>query len=1661
MHSSNSNNEPKPNSNRRLWLLLLSRTSIALGVILLVGIASGFWWGWRFIHEDLAPLVERNLKQLLGRPVELGQVEGFSFNSLQFGSLSIPATPTDPDRLAAQAVEVEFSPWELLLNRTLQLDVTLVQPDVYIEQAKDGRWVTTEIKTQEGAGFIQTDLETIRVQNADVVLVPTERPGRPKGPVVLDRVSGIARFLDQNQRIRYELSGQPTRGGNFKITGETRPAVEQTNLTLQGQNLLAADISRLVELPITLQAGRVDGNLTVQFPRDREQPAITGTASVSNVAAQIENIPQKFTNTNGRLQFQGYEIAFDNLDTRYGKIPVQVSGAIDTQKGYNLSGQVKAVSVNNLVDTLNVDVPVPTTGEVRANIQVTGSLRQPTLSGTVSTIKQAQIDRIKFSNISSRFRLTASEAASEITFSDIRATPTVGGQIAGSGQIKLAPQSRVTFDFQAEDVPGDALARAYGASPPIAIGDISANAQVSGSVGNLRTVVQLQAPAATYPGTAQVVVTDSGNISIQDGVFNVAGGTVNARGRVAEGRWQFFVDADQIQLSRFPQVPPQFQGRLSGEFNLSGTTASFQPSAIQATGQARLSGVAGGTVNLRDISLNAGRWQASAYVSQLQLNQFSQELRGRLSGDVRTAGTTDSFQLSDIQAQGQVRFSQGLALIEQPLTAQFRWNGELLQVQKATAPGLSAEGTVAVQAEGTEAPQITGINLDVQAEDYNLQDLPFNLPGSVELAGRADFTGQVTGTPTAPSAVGDIRLQNLTVNGLAFDPVLTGNLNFQAGQGTELQATGTQDRIAFTLGPNNLPTSFFVRRDQVVATGKSQGETLLVNVQGFPVAVLKDLIPGATVDLGPVAGEISGDLEINLAESTAIGEVAIAEPRIGRIGADEFRGRFSYDNGAATLTEGELRLGESRIFLSGDLQAGRDRQFQFQINFDQARIENILQALAFYNFQDISGGLQPPDFARSEAVQPVPVGLPDASLLTQLRRFSEIEALLQQQGLQRDASPVPELAELDGTISGNIAVTGSLQSGLNASFNLLGQDWEWGDYTIDEVVAQGNFEDGVLTLLPLRIDLGDGLLAFTGQLGQEQLSGQVRVEELPVEVVEPFLPESPVEVTGNLNALVTLAGSLENPRAIGELTLVEGTLNAQPVQTAQLSLSYNNARLNFGSTVLVAGTEPIEITGSIPIGLPFASVQPNSNQISLQANVQDEGLALLNLFTNQVTWVEGQGQLNVEVQGTLNQPIVTGNLSVFDATLKAQALPQPLTDVTGTAQFNGDRIVVEGIQGEYNQGEVTASGVLPIFANREAQQLAATNPLTVSLDNLAVNLQGLYQGGVRGNVVITGTALAPEIGGEIRLMNGQVSLGQSADAGSSAASRGASGATTTVSSPIEFAGLRLILDEDVRVTRQPILSFEAKGDITINGTLANPRPQGVVRLTGGQVNLFTTQFTLDRGYEQTATFTPKQGLNPILDIRLAASVPEVTRTSTRTSAVSSEISDIPATSFGGFRTVGVEARVRGPASELAENLELTSEPGRSESEIIALLGGSFVNTLGRGDPLLGLANIAGSALLSPFVEDFTAIGEAIGFSELRLYPTIVTDPESEISVLGLATEAVVDITDDLSVALSRVFAADEPFRYNIIYRLNDQFLVRASTNFAGESRALLEYESRF
>jgi translocation and assembly module TamB len=1906
--------EPKPvPSNRRLWLLLLRRGSFALGVVLLAGVATGSWWAWNFINKDLVPLVQTNLQQLLGRPVELGKVEGVTFTGLRFNSLLVPATATDPDKVVAKAVDVQYSVLEVLFTRTLKLNVTLVQPNVYVEQDKDGRWISTTIKTQaKGTGVFKTELDTVRVSNGNVVLVPFPKSN---GSVTLDQVGATAQILPNNQGITFSADTLPSDGGKVKIAGKTEFNSQKTSLNVQTENFVATNLTKLVKVPLSVQAGTVDANLAVDLQQQNE-PKITinGTANLNQITAQVNNIPQKLNNIQGRLNFQGQEIAFDNVNTSYGKIPLQVNGTLNTQAGINLSGQVKPVALATILSTINASLPVQATGLVQANFKVQGTVQQPTVTGSFNTIKTAQVDRFQFNNISSNFRVNTSGTAPNIipniTIANFQATPTVGGkvtgggevklgkagqlnvnlqladlpgntvaqaynfalpvdvgtvsananitgqlgsqplqlaleslkiapkiggqiggsgniqlaqqgrvnlnfqaanipgntvaqaynvslpvdvgnisananvtgqlgsqplqlalqslkiapkiggQIAGSGNIQLAQQGRVNLNFQAANIPGNTVAQAYNVSLPIDVGNISANANVtgqlgtqslqlalqslriapkiggeiagsgniqlaqqgrvnlnllaanipgdavakaykislpqiklgnvlanakiSGSLNNIRTVAQLQLPNATYPGSGEVVITNAKNIEFQDVAFKVAGGTVAARGKLVDNRWQAFVDANRIQLSQVQQIPAQFRKygqnglfQISSKLNLSGTTASFQPEAIQATGQARLN-VADGTVNLRDISLNNGRWQTLADVSQVALNRFSENLRGRLSSNLLIAGTTKSSSLADIRAAGEVGVSQ-VAVIDQPVTAKFEYNGQQIIVKAANTPGFSANGTIAVNFQ-QNTPQVGALNLNVRARGYNLAKTPFTLPANLAVAGRVDFNGQVTGTLNSPNAAGNLQLQNFAVNQLAFDPVLSGNVNFQGGKGGQLDLAGSnQDRIAVTVGANYRPTSFLIRRDQSIASGRTEGENLFVNVKDFPIAVARNLIPADNINLQPIAGNISGDLAVNLDKLTGSGDIALAQPRIGRVNAESFQGRLNFGNGIATLINGELQVGQSRIALNGNVKAGNNPEFQVTANVDQAKIEKLLQAFSIYGFQDFSSGLQPPSLAGAEALlQTKPAELTDnRSLLTQLQEFSEITAPTTQPEIQQQTPTLPGLEELKGLLSGKIDVSGSLRSGINANFDFTGSTWDWGQYNINEVIAKGSFTDGILTLLPLRVGLNDGFFGFSGQLGKEA-SGQLRASNLPISLLQPFLNQLPVDVTGKINAFATVAGNLNNPQAIGEASLADATVNEKAVQTAQLSFNYNNARLNFNSIVLATGTQPANITGNIPIALPFASVKPESNQIQISANVQNEGLSLLNLLTDQVNWIKGEGKVDVDIAGTFNQPLITGNVTINNATFQAQALPQPLTDVTGTLQFNRDILNVENLQGQYNQGQLTAAGILPIFA----PQQGINNPLTLSLNQLTLNVQELYQGGVDGTVVIKGTALNPEIGGEIQLANGQVSLAEQTSQPSQQKDDGINTQInsnineinntstipnntpitenkTTARPPIKLAGLQLILGDNISVVRQPLLNFQAKGDLTVNGTLAKPVPEGVIRLTGGRVNLFTTQFVLDRGYEQTATFIPSQGLDPTLDVRLTAIVPEVGNTRQPISPLSSEISEVPASSFGTVRSVRVQARANGPASKLQDNLELTSDPRRSQPEIVSLIGGTFVNAFNQGGGL-GLISSAGSSLLSPVQGAISALGESIGLRELRLYPTVVTNQKS-VSVLGLAGEAAFDINRNFSLSLSRVFVGDEPFRYNLLYRVNDEVLVRGSSDLSGDSRALVEYESRF
>jgi translocation and assembly module TamB len=1683
-NSPNSGQQPEPRPNRR-WRRTVLQVSLVMAGLTFVAGAAGAWWVWIFIQQRLSPLVAHNLSQTLNRPLQLGAVERVTLGGLRFGASALPPTPTDRDRVTLDAVEVKFDLFKVLWSRRIGLNVTLIHPDIFVDQTPDGRWISTQITTQSGRSPIKTDLDTIRVEDATITLSPSPRvSARAKEPnaaatppvIVARGVNGSAILTDNNQHIAFRGSGQPDHGGKFKLQGETLRGPDRTTVTIQAENILAADVSALLPLPLNLQAGRGGGNLTIVY-QPKQPLSINGVATFQNVTAQIAQIPNRFSQAKGTLRFRNQLIGLEDVSGRYGQVPATAEGSIDLKKGYNLTAQVRSVRVLDLLQTFNLKTPIVLQGLLNADLRVTGALNQPLITGNASNASLLRADRIDISRLLAQFSVTPRA----LTFGSIEAIPVAGGIVTGNGQVIFAAPGRLAFNFQAQDVSGDPIARAYGATNAnLVVGRVNARAEVRGSFRSFQTQVQWQAPQAAYAtqriaGRGQILVA-GGNILFRNTELLVAGGTVRASGAVINGRWQALAQASEIALNRFSSKLP---GLLNGNFRLSGTLDNLNLNGILAEGQVVLSEVAGGTVRGRAQVAN-GRWQALIQASEIALNQFSANLRGLANGDARLSGTLANLNPRAIRAQGQVRLSRGLAQLDRPLVASMRWLGDRLQIDRATAPGFSANGFVLAEFEG--APGIAGFDLNVILQRYDLATVPIALPNNIQVAGLASFQGQVRGTPAVPNLAGQLQLNNLVVNNsLAFEPVLAGDVQYVGGQGLNLNLTGSRDRIAARLDGRNRPLSFFVQQSDTIAQGTTQGDRLVATVQNFPLASL-NLRPAARYGIGAVGGQLNGNFSVNLATLATEGNVAIAQPTLGYINAargasqqaDSLTAQFSYANGSAVVSRGELRFNSSRYLLAGSFIAGTDPQFRGKVTADQGRLEDLLAALQYFDIQDFSRGLQTPTYGRANTLNAASAGLSNTTLLTQLRRLSEILALQIQTQARAASNPIPDLSTLKGGFNADISFAGSARSGIATDFALRGQDWQWGDYGVSLVqLVDGHFENGILTVLPFRLEglsyvrrngqreqIANSFLNFSGQIGGAQQSGQLQASNLPVGLLRDLF-RAPVNVEGQLNATATLSGSFTNPQATGEINLTGASLNNTPVQQATSFFSYNDARLNFRGRLVVAEPQPLTLRGSIPYRLPFMTVYPDSDALSLDINVKNEGIALLNLFQNQVVWKDGQGDVQLQVRGTVLQPQVIGTASIDNATFTAQALPEPLTNVSARVQFDRTRIQVESFQGQFNTGQVTAQGILPIFSANENIE----SPLTIALNDLVLNFKGLYNGGVGGRVVVTGAALAPRIGGNIILSDGRVSLPSNSAPSNSTVTPTTPTATPTntdtgsITSPPELDNLQITLGDRVLITSAPVLNFVATGDLSINGPLGALQPKGTIRLRSGQVNLFTTQFNLDRRYEQTAVFQPNNGLNPYLDVQLVTSVPEVTRAPIQAAVpyASSEVAYLPATDFGALQTVRIRARVTGLASELSQNLELTSSPPRTESEILGLIGGGFVDTLGRGNGTLALANLAGSALLTSVQN---VIGNTLGLSDFRLFPTTITDARGT-SNFGLAAEVAFDITPNLSASVLQILTSAEPTQIGLRYRFNSELILRTSTNLSGETRAVLEFEQRF
>ncbi|NEO08870.1 translocation/assembly module TamB domain-containing protein [Moorena sp. SIO3I8] len=1086
---------------------------------------------------------------------------------------------------------------------------------------------------------------------------------------------------------------------------------------------------------------------------------------------------------------------------------------------------------------------------------------------------------------------------------------------------------------------------------------------LSNSIPNLTLPIALKSGNAKLSSSLESLLAFGSSFNLDllkpiqasfDGNLGVGGGDVNAIGQLSSGVLTADAIANSLDVGEIASqmalanFPSSIDTQIGGKVKLKSRLNTLDPPTIlnQTDLQADLNGViAQGKLNLNS-TLSNGLWQAAINTTNLDSSLLVSQLLPQLGNQKLELGPLNS----------QLNLSGNLnPLLNPGAIATIKANTLSLQLPKQS---FNAKGVILLshltKTNPSQMPWEMGTDLNLEV-DSDLSRLPYNLllsrlpleqisPGyQIQVNGQADLNGRIQGknllsAPFLPgnlNLTGNLQLSNLKVNDLTFEPVLAGPVTVAPGQELAIDLRGKKDAIATRLQPCTredclapyLPASFTLQQGKgskfpILITGVRRGDNLRAQIKNLSLAIL-NLTPGLNYGIpGRLEGDVTGQANLNLftLETSGRNTIDIKQLAVGEINAKQVSANFSYQDDIAQIASAALILGNSRYLFKNGRFNLKSQEINGKLTIPEAYIEDILTIVKRVDIIDIVQRFQTTNSSttnsssdnignnksgKADQLRPFPT-IPAGSLATLLQRFAKINAQDDAVANQFDPNTLLTNFDIRGKYTGEIAVAGILTNP-KVNFNVEGNNWQWYANSpnqvivINQLVAKGSYDQGLITVQPARMELGETVLAFQGKLAQETNSGDFLLQNLSLETVSNLASNFvtiPFEIAGNLNAKGELGGSLTNPEVTnGQVAVVDGTVNDTSLDDIEVTFDYVDSRLDFDTNK----PDYLQLSGNVPF-----PPKPNSDRIDINLKLATPAMALLSVVTQeQVAWVNGEDRtadIELDVSGRLELADSikikdlsgTSEVNIQNGTIKTKLLEDDFTlNVVGKVKLDQQRLEVvnypdkEGqktLEGDLAGIGFSLSGKLPIVSNRIASNTTNySNPLTLKIPKDNLKLAGLYEGGVAGNVVITGSALRPVIGGNINLDNGQAFIPKIQETKTQTSDektvKNRSNQTPSlVRSRINnlfvprLNNFQVNLVNELRVQQFPLYDFRLAGDLTlngpINGNLQNLKGLGTIKLGRGEVDVLETEFVADRRYNNTIVFVPEQGLlNPNLDLK--------------------------------------------------------------------------------------------------------------------------------------------------------------------------------------------------
>jgi translocation and assembly module TamB len=357
--------------------------------------------------------------------------------------------------------------------------------------------------------------------------------------------------------------------------------------------------------------------------------------------------------------------------------------------------------------------------------------------------------------------------------------------------------------------------------------------------------------------------------------------------------------------------------------------------------------------------------------------------------------------------------------------------------------------------------------------------------------------------------------------------------------------------------------------------------------------------------------------------------------------------------------------------------------------------------------------------------------------------------------------------------------------------------------------------------------------------------------------------------------------------------------NSGPVVVA-----LNSREARIVSAMFTARDTSLEAKGTVPFSGGGAA------DLSLSGSVN---LIILQLL-NPNLLASGNASVTATLQGALSNPSVNGRLEIKDASLYLNDIPNGVDHANGVLRFDRNRAVIEKLTAQTGGGTATFGGfiefgqVLTYRLQADAKQVRIRYP-----EDLSSTFDA--------DLTLTGTSEASTLAGTVTLT--RAVLTPTADLARLLSS--SQGPAPTGSGPNDYLrGMSL----NVQIEGAPNFEFqtsltrdvEAAVNLRLRGSPSRPLLLGSIDVTEGELKLFGSTYTIDRG---EIKFQNPVKIEPTLDMQLETKA----------------------------RGIVVTISLTGTMQKL--NINYSSDPPLKQSEIVALLAlgrapsaaGSYGNTV--------------------------------------------------------------------------------------------------------------------